>query len=73
MNPIEIGVLTPDAARRVFAETWHAAEAGQQAMPRLVFGCLRELFSAITEKRLDLLRQLGARAGLNVRQRRRVR
>lgn len=68
MNRIEIGVLSPEGALRAFAETWHATEAGQEATPRLVFGSLRELFSAITEKRLDLLRHIAAREGLNTRQ-----
>jgi predicted transcriptional regulator len=68
MNRIEISVLKPDAALRTFAKTWHAAEAGQNVVPQLTFGTLRELFSAITEKRLELLRHVAAHAGLNVRQ-----
>jgi predicted transcriptional regulator len=68
MNRIEIGVLTPEAALRAFAEAWHVLEAGAAVTPRLVFGSLRELFSAITEKRLDLLRYVAAHEGLNVRQ-----
>lgn len=68
MNRIEISVLKPDAALRAFAETWHGAEAGQTVAPKLTFGSLRELFSAITEKRLDLLRHIAAHEGLNVRQ-----
>jgi predicted transcriptional regulator len=67
MNRIEIGVLTPKAVLGAFADTWNAAEAGEGVTPRLVFGSLRELFSAITEKRLDLLRH-AAHEGLNVRQ-----
>ena len=68
MNRIEISVLKPNAALGAFAETWHAAEAGQEVKPRLAFGSLRELFSAITEKRLDLLRHVAAHERLNVRQ-----
>jgi predicted transcriptional regulator len=68
MNRIEISVLKPNAALRAFAETWNATEAGQELMPRLTFGNLRGLFSAITEKRLDLLRHVAAHEGLNVRQ-----
>lgn len=68
MNRIEINVLKPNAALRAFAETWHGAETGQKVMPRLTFGSLRELFSAITEKRLELLRHVAAHEGLNVRQ-----
>jgi len=68
MSRIEISVLKPDAALRAFAGTWHVAEAGHEAAPRLAFGSLRELFSAITEKRLDLLRHLAVHEGLNLRQ-----
>lgn len=68
MNRIEISVLSPQRALRAFAETWHCAEAGIEVTPRLAFGSLRELFSAISEKRLDLLRQVAAQEGLNVRQ-----
>lgn len=68
MNRIEISVLKPDAALRTFAATWHAAEAGQDMVPQLTFGTLRALFSAITEKRLELLRHVATHAGLNVRQ-----
>jgi predicted transcriptional regulator len=68
MNRIEISVLQPDAALRVFAETWHAAESGREVTPRLAFGSLRELFAAITERRLGLMRHVAAHAGLNVAQ-----
>jgi predicted transcriptional regulator len=68
MNRIEVGVLTPEAALRAFADTWHATEVGEDVTPRLVFGSLRELFSTITEKRLDLLRYVASHEGLNVRQ-----
>jgi predicted transcriptional regulator len=47
---------------------WHAVEAGVELTPRLVFGSLRELFSAITEKRLELLRHVAGYAGLDIRQ-----
>ena len=43
-------------------------EAGKETKPRLAFGCLRELFSAITEKRLELLRYVATHESLNVRQ-----
>ncbi|MEA3410142.1 MAG: hypothetical protein U9R74_01210 [Pseudomonadota bacterium] len=68
MNTIEISVLKPDAALRVVADTWHAAEAGGAVTPRLAFGSLRELFSAITEKRLELLRHVASHDGLNIHQ-----
>ena len=68
MNRIEISVLRPDAALRACAEVWHAVETGEAATPRLAFGSLHELFSTITEKRLDLLRHVAAHDGLNIRQ-----
>jgi predicted transcriptional regulator len=68
MNRIEISVLKPDAALHAFTKTWHAAEAGHEVVPKLAFGSLRALFSAITERRLDLLRYVAAHEGLNVRQ-----
>ena len=68
MNRIEIAVMRPQAALDAFAETWRKAEAGESIMPRLAFGSLRELFSAITEKRLELVRYVAAHEGLNVRQ-----
>ena len=37
-------------------------------VPRLAFGSLRELFSAITEKRLEMLRFVATNENLNTRQ-----
>ncbi len=68
MNRIEVTVLKPQMALAAFAETWRGVEAGQQDRPRLAFGSLRELFAAITEKRLELLRHVATQGGLNVRQ-----
>ncbi len=68
MNRIEIVVMRPYAALDAFAETWRKAEAGEQITPQLVFGSLRELFSAITEKRLELVCYVAAHEGLNIQQ-----
>jgi predicted transcriptional regulator len=68
MNRIEISVLSPQAALQGFADIWQQAQTGERAGSRLAFGSLRELFSAITEKRLDLLRHVASQEGLNVRQ-----
>jgi len=68
VNRIEISVLKPEAALRACAEVWHAVETGEAVTPRLAFGSLHELFSTITEKRLDLLRQVAAHEGLTIRQ-----
>ena len=37
-------------------------------VPRLAFGSLRELFSAITERRLEMLRFVATNENLNTRQ-----
>jgi predicted transcriptional regulator len=68
MNKIEIRVSSPQAALGAFADTWHEIQAGGETTPKLAFGSLRELFSAITEKRLELLRHVASHEGLNVRQ-----
>jgi len=68
VNQIEITVLKPQAALDAFAETWRRIETGEEAKPRLAFASLRELFSAITEKRLELLRYVATHEALNVRQ-----
>ena len=68
MKRLEINVLRPTDALDAFATAWNAAEAGGEVSPRLAFGSLRELFSAISAKRLDLLRFVATHEGLNVRQ-----
>lgn len=67
MKAMEIMVLGPDAALRAFGRTWRDLEAGREPKSRLAFGSMRELFSAITEKRLELLRFVAGHDGLNVR------
>ncbi len=50
-------------------DTWHKAKAGKNVTPRLSFDSIKDLFSAITEKRLELLRYVAERQGtLNTRQ-----
>lgn len=68
MNRIAISVLTPKAALGAFAETWHAAEAGRDIRPRLTFSNLHDLFDAVSEPRLDLMRHVAAHGGLDSRQ-----
>jgi predicted transcriptional regulator len=69
MKTIEISVLSPNAALGEFAKTWTAAQSSSRDMtPRLAFGSLRELFLAITEQRLELLRYVAAHEGLSLRQ-----
>ena len=68
MNRIEIEVLNPQQALTAFSKAWHGVTEDKVATPRLAFSSLRELFSAITEKRLELLRHVAAQEGLNTRQ-----
>jgi predicted transcriptional regulator len=68
MNRIEITLLKPQAALDAFADTWRRTERGEQQPSQLVFTSLRELFSAITEKRLELLRYVVTHENLSIRQ-----
>lgn len=68
MSRIEFEVLKPQAALAAFADTWRREQAGTGATPRVAFGSLRELFSAITEKRLELVRFVAEHETLNTRQ-----
>jgi predicted transcriptional regulator len=68
MNRLEIMVMKPQAGLDAFTQTWQRLQAGEPSTPRLAFGSLRELFSTITEKRLELLRHVAAHEALNVRQ-----
>ena len=65
---INIEVLKSQAALDAFTETWKKVKAGKTTVPRLAFGSLRELFSAITEKRLEMLRFVATNENLNTRQ-----
>jgi predicted transcriptional regulator len=67
MSRIEIEVLKSRAALDAFARTWQRVEAGESATPRLAFGSLRDLFSAITQKRLEIVRFVAEHEGLNCR------
>ncbi|GMV43739.1 MAG: hypothetical protein AMXMBFR64_54550 [Myxococcales bacterium] len=68
MKRIEIEVQSPAAALAAFAEAWTRSESGANVTPRLAFGSLRELFAAITERRLELLRFVARTEGLSIRQ-----
>ena len=68
MNRIEIEVLSSKKALAAFSKAWRNATEGKAATSRLAFSNLRELFSAITEKRLELLRHVAVHEGLNTRQ-----
>ena len=66
MSRIEFEVLKPQAALDAFADTWRRVQTGAGPTPRVAFGSLRELFSAITEKRL--VRFVAEHESLNTRQ-----
>ncbi len=69
MKRIEIEIMRSGDALKAAVDTWHQAESGKSVTPRLSFGSIRDLFSAITEKRLELLRYVAERPGeLNTRQ-----
>ncbi len=57
MNRIEIEVLSSQAAFAAFARAWRRARSGRKTTLRLTFGSIAELFSAVSEKRLELVRQ----------------
>ena len=67
MNRIEIEVLRGRAALAGFKQAWRRAAGGKSGASRLAFGNLAQLFSAITEKRLELVRHVAAHDGLNTR------
>ena len=67
MNRIEIEVLSSRSAVAAFARAWKQASAGRKATPRLAFGSIAELFSAVSEKRLELIRHVASSEGLQIR------
>ncbi len=70
MRRLVIEILhSSEDALNAFKETWREAEQGGSRTPRLAFGRIRDLFSTITERRLELLRHVATRPGeLNTRQ-----
>ncbi len=67
MNRIEIEVLGPRAALAAFSRAWRQAKSGRRSASRLAFGSIAELFSAVSEKRLELIRHVAANEGLRIR------
>ena len=68
MKRIEVEVLKSQAALDAFAKTWRCVEANENVTPRLAFTSLHDLFSALTEKRLELMRFVASHEGLNTHQ-----
>jgi predicted transcriptional regulator len=67
MNRIEIEVLSSPAALDAFARARRQTRARRKATPRLAFGSFAELFSAVSEKRLELVRHVAGDEGLQIR------
>ncbi len=71
MKTIEIGVMTPEADRARALALARQVDSGAdlpEAIPQLNFTSIKQLFSAITEKRLELIRHVANQEGLNIRQ-----
>lgn len=68
VNRIEIEVLKSRAALDAFADTWRRVESNEDVIPRIAFPSLHGLFSALTEKRLELMRFVASHEGLNTHQ-----
>jgi len=69
MKRIEIEIMRSSDALNAAIDTWHIAESGKHVTPRISFGSIKDLFSAITEKRLELLRYVAEQKEiLNIRQ-----
>ncbi|MFA7240164.1 MAG: hypothetical protein WC091_08630 [Sulfuricellaceae bacterium] len=67
-NKVEIVITTPEQALQDFADIWCKAEAGAAIVPSIGFGSPSELFAALTDKRLELLRYVAQYEGLNIHQ-----
>lgn len=69
MSKVEIVITTPAQALKGFASVWVRVEAGTTDItPSIGFGSPSELFTAITDKRLELLRHVATNEGLNIHQ-----
>ena len=69
MKRIEIEIMRSSDALKAAVNTWHKVKSGKRVTPRISFGSIKDLFSAITEKRLELLRHVAEQQGnLNTRQ-----
>jgi predicted transcriptional regulator len=63
----QVEVLGSQAALVAFTRAWRQARAGRKTAPRLAFGSIAELFSAVSEKRLELVRHVAGEEGLQIR------
>lgn len=69
MSKVEIIITTPAQALKDASSAWKQASAGAtDIVPNIGFGSPSELFTAITDKRLELLRHVAKQEGLNIHQ-----
>ncbi len=71
MKTLEIGVMTPQADRARALALARQVDSGAdlpEAVSQLNVTSMKQLFSAITEKRLELIRHVANQEGLNIRQ-----
>lgn len=69
MSKVEITITTPAQALKDATSLWRRAEAGDQdIVPTIGFGSPSELFAAITDRRLELLRHVASHEVLNIHQ-----
>lgn len=69
MSKVEIIITTPAQALKDAAAAWQLAQAGDKEITATIgFGSPSELFAAITDKRLELLRHVASHEALNIHQ-----
>jgi predicted transcriptional regulator len=69
MSKVEITITTPAQALKDAATVWQRAEAGgEDIVPSIGFGSPSELFAAITDRRLELLRHVASHEAPNIHQ-----
>lgn len=71
MKTIEIVVVDPKENFARLTDFTRRIDAGgdvPEATPHLYFTSMKQLFSAITEKRMEIIRYVAAHEGVNIRQ-----
>ena len=69
MSKVEITITTPAQALKDAASVWRRVEAGDEGIvPTIGFGSPSELFAAITDRRLELLRHVASHDVANIHQ-----
>lgn len=65
---IEIDVAPPQGVANEFLSAWASADAASiPATPRITFETASQMHSAISEKRLELMREVAKTPGMNIR------